>query len=848
MFSFRRSFTNGVFSFRSEMKIEFLVSVLLCVSKVYSFQSSFIQDCLDAHNEYRARHGVPALSWSADIAVNAQKWANHLAAIDQLQHDSTTPDGENLFYMYGGDPEQACGRAVKNWYQEGKNYDFRSPHLDESTNHFSQLVWRDSKEVGIGTAQSKSGNFFLVARYSPRGNVDGKFNDNVPDITEQHSDVGSQEAKDNNQPNTTPVQGESSNTQPSKDQNQVFFKEVKYDPSTTGLESTTAPNLPPPQQADAESGTNQSPPLESGREPETSFSSSRPETHESENIQPNPNDGVNEMKQAPSSLQEGLTEPGSIINNADAGSTGLNEGPSSEISEPNRKLSSSEPKNSNIEAVQAAPLYEGSDVNSMNFRPHLNPGSEFSDSNPSYASSSPLEAKVRPGIEESSSAKEATSYERQEEKDARLETFAKLPMNDELPTKSEEPPSLTDKALLNANVPMKKPKNDGPPKSDKPPSLTYVLPEIAKISGKKPVPTLIKLPPAIALLTPKRGKDFRIEIRFTKIRYTDQMRVPGSLAFEEVKRNVTRSILDLFDDDDEFEEVQLISLRNGSVIATLGLLFKKDTPGHLNRLSLALLSGKLGSMAVAPRYLTAVALPAGYLRPNRPIQERPNVGVCAQPCSKPNICFPTGCSVTCCAFHPHKYHPPARVLPSVLPSCPGTCDDDCFPDCDADCCSGMMDADDAAPAFVSPVSAAPAAVAPVSASPSITCPGSCHFSCYPQCSPQCCATQYVQNPCHPSCPAYCAPSCDNACCAARKSVVNSLSRQYSRYRSAQRALARQLYLKKHLRLPFRRPKPVKLARPVRPRQRSYYLRRVKPESLGLEEYDRSTIHSGTKAQ
>lgn len=171
-------------------------------------------------------------------------------------------------------------------------------------------------------------------------------------------------------------------------------------------------------------------------------------------------------------------------------------------------------------------------------------------------------------------------------------------------------------------------------------------------------------------------------------------------------------------------------------------------------------------------FLFSVALPAGYLRPNRPIQERPNVGVCAQPCSKPNICFPTGCSVTCCAFHPHKYHPPARVLPSVLPSCPGTCDDDCFPDCDADCCSGMMDADDAAPAFVSPVSAAPAAVAPVPASPSITCPGSCHFSCYPQCSPQCCATQYVQNPCHPSCPAYCAPSCDNACCAARKSVVN----------------------------------------------------------------------------
>lgn len=73
---------------------------------------------------------------------------------------------------------------------------------------------------------------------------------------------------------------------------------------------------------------------------------------------------------------------------------------------------------------------------------------------------------------------------------------------------------------------------------------------------------------------------------------------------------------------------------------------------------------------------------------------------------------------------------------------------------------------------------------------------------------------------------------------------SSLSRKYSRYRSAQRAIARQLYLRKHLRVPYRRPK---LTRPLRPKQRSYYARRVTPESLGLEEYDRSTIHSADGA-
>ena len=118
---------------------------------MYSYQSSFIRNCLDAHNTVRALHGVSPLSWSSEIAVKAQKWANHLAAIDQLQHDSTTSDGENLFYMYGGDPEQACDRAVKNWYQELKNYDFKSPHLEDSTSecltnrfHLAVRVYSDN--------------------------------------------------------------------------------------------------------------------------------------------------------------------------------------------------------------------------------------------------------------------------------------------------------------------------------------------------------------------------------------------------------------------------------------------------------------------------------------------------------------------------------------------------------------------------------------------------------------------------------------------------------------------------------------------------------------------------------
>jgi len=46
--------------------------------------------------------------------------------------------------------------------------------------HFTQVVWKASKEFGAGIAKSNSGNY-IVGRYFPAGNVTnaGQFEDNV---------------------------------------------------------------------------------------------------------------------------------------------------------------------------------------------------------------------------------------------------------------------------------------------------------------------------------------------------------------------------------------------------------------------------------------------------------------------------------------------------------------------------------------------------------------------------------------------------------------------------------------------------------------------------------------------
>ena len=63
---------------------------------------------------------------------------------------------------------------IKKRYVEDINY----PHY--LSGHFSQLVWKSSNELGIGTAKSATGTKIIVANYNPPGNYLGKYVENVP--------------------------------------------------------------------------------------------------------------------------------------------------------------------------------------------------------------------------------------------------------------------------------------------------------------------------------------------------------------------------------------------------------------------------------------------------------------------------------------------------------------------------------------------------------------------------------------------------------------------------------------------------------------------------------------------
>lgn len=58
--------------------------------------------------------------------------------------------GENIFYSSGLNVNgETCVRA---WYIEIKKYNTKKPAFSESTRNFTQMVWKDTKEMGIGVA------------------------------------------------------------------------------------------------------------------------------------------------------------------------------------------------------------------------------------------------------------------------------------------------------------------------------------------------------------------------------------------------------------------------------------------------------------------------------------------------------------------------------------------------------------------------------------------------------------------------------------------------------------------------------------------------------------------------
>jgi len=134
------------------------------------------QDALTKHNQIRLElFSDSPMVWDESIAASSQEYANYLASTGKLEHDGSSGYGENLFAASYG---VGYSDAIESWYSEKNYYDYASNSCSSVCGHYTQMIWKDSTQLGCGKATYTTGSYqggtVIICRYNPPGNYIGE--------------------------------------------------------------------------------------------------------------------------------------------------------------------------------------------------------------------------------------------------------------------------------------------------------------------------------------------------------------------------------------------------------------------------------------------------------------------------------------------------------------------------------------------------------------------------------------------------------------------------------------------------------------------------------------------------
>lgn len=134
---------------------------------------------LAAHNRERALVGAPPLQWDDKLAAHAASYGPVLASLRRLVHsprEGRPGERENLAMAWHRTltPEQLVGMwsDEKRLLQPGLFPAVSRTGQWEDVAHYTQMVWPTTTRVGCAIFSSDWD--YLICRYSPPGNIDGR--------------------------------------------------------------------------------------------------------------------------------------------------------------------------------------------------------------------------------------------------------------------------------------------------------------------------------------------------------------------------------------------------------------------------------------------------------------------------------------------------------------------------------------------------------------------------------------------------------------------------------------------------------------------------------------------------
>ncbi|HIJ89796.1 MAG: CAP domain-containing protein [Desulfobulbaceae bacterium] len=179
-----------------------LLPASVLILSLLSAQSSTAQDSsidamclLEEHNTLRAAVGTPELHWSDALAGQAAAWAKKLKKTGCVMKHSRTGLGENIYWasawksgtksrgkntrQWQFSPQPITEKNVvaswaveQPWYSQAGNTCDAPP--GKSCGHYTQMVWRTTREVGCSKAICDDSSQVWVCNYAPAGNIIGQ--------------------------------------------------------------------------------------------------------------------------------------------------------------------------------------------------------------------------------------------------------------------------------------------------------------------------------------------------------------------------------------------------------------------------------------------------------------------------------------------------------------------------------------------------------------------------------------------------------------------------------------------------------------------------------------------------
>ncbi|TMS36427.1 hypothetical protein L596_003593 [Steinernema carpocapsae] len=163
------------------LRVYGLIVLFTALGNAFS-PETFADSMVREYNFYRNLHGVASVKLNHSMSADCDRYARALGSRSRVQPClvHSRKNGENLmfYWNYASISEVELAEVTaKQFYDELKFYNFDKPGFRFSAAHFTQMIWKGVKEIGVGVFERA----FVKCVYDPCSRKSPLFRDSFGD-------------------------------------------------------------------------------------------------------------------------------------------------------------------------------------------------------------------------------------------------------------------------------------------------------------------------------------------------------------------------------------------------------------------------------------------------------------------------------------------------------------------------------------------------------------------------------------------------------------------------------------------------------------------------------------------